>query len=378
MMRWFRRPRRVLILLPSGGMGGTERHTAGVATRLAAQGVRVTLAVDEALLAPMRPLLGPGVVMRPAAVVWNTRQPPEVTHAHQAAATEALLRWAKPDVTMVPLPWPDAGVGLLAALAAAGAPRLVLAHLGGDGRAFPTVAAALPGLDAVRAVFGAVSTPVARRIAPVFGLDAAAVTVVPNPAPAIVTRDRATARVTARAQLGLPPDAPLLLFVGRLEHAKGAELLPSIAALLPATIAVAGEGRLRGELEAAAAADPRRALRLLGHVEDMPSWYHAADAMLLPSRLEGEPLVMLEAAAYRCPVIATEAALEALGPRMHQVARIAAPEAAALAEGARAVLADSALRASLTEAAAAYAAAQSWDRTMAGILALLRAAMARR
>ena len=55
----------------------------------------------------------------------------------------------------------------------------------------------------------------------------------------------------------------------------------------------------------------------------MADWLLAADALLLPSRLEGCPLVFLEAAVRRCPVIASGDALEAFGAEAPRLAAVA-------------------------------------------------------
>jgi glycosyltransferase involved in cell wall biosynthesis len=98
----------------------------------------------------------------------------------------------------------------------------------------------------------------------------------------------------------------------------------------------------------------------------------------MPSRLEGEPLVFLEAAANRCPVVASPAAVEAFGeaaPRYAAVAR--GCDAASMANAALALLEDPARIAVLTENAARLAARRSWDDVTRGALGLLRAAMFR-
>jgi glycosyltransferase involved in cell wall biosynthesis len=190
--------------------------------------------------------------------------------------------------------------------------------------------------------------------------------------------DRQSARTRLRQALALAPDGPLLLFVGRLEEVKGAELLPDISDRLPVTLACAGDGPLRGFLDARAAGDPRGLLRMLGPVADPSPWYLAADALLLPSRLEGAPLVFLEAAAHRCPVVATAAALEALGEDAPLMARLAAtPDARGMAEAAAAVLEDPAGMAATVARAAGFAARQDWARTTEAALGLLRAAVLR-
>ena len=80
---------------------------------------------------------------------------------------------------------------------------------------------------------------------------------------------------------------------------------------------------MRPALEASRAGRRHGPLRLPGHLPDVPDWLLAADALLLPSRLEGCPLIFLEAAARRCPVIASGEALECFGAEAPRLAAIA-------------------------------------------------------
>jgi glycosyltransferase involved in cell wall biosynthesis len=359
-----RRLGRLLVLLPSNRLGGTERHTARLAARLRARtGMAVDLAAEPALLPDLAALEPDGATLHPAALAGD--------HAAQATETARLLAALRPDAALVALPWPDAGDGLLPVLADLALPRLVLLHLAPEAEA-PHGPGAL-GLD--DAVLAAVSAPVARRAALAWGVPAESVSVLPNPAPPPLALARDATRRLLRAGLGLAPAAPLLLFVGRLERVKGAELLPAIAARLGATIAIAGEGPLREMLEAAAAADGGGRLRLLGQLADPGPWYLAADLLLLPSRLEGAPLVFLEAAANRCPVVATQPALEAFGAAAARIASLAATsDAAGLAAAAGALLADPARAERQVEAAARFAAGRNWAGVTDQALGLLRAA----
>jgi glycosyltransferase involved in cell wall biosynthesis len=364
-----RRLERLLVLLPSTRMGGTERHTARLASALARQGVAVTLAAEPALHAALGPMLGRDVMLREAALGWEADE----AAARQAAAARRLIAETRPDLAFLPMPWPAAAPGLFPALAEVGLPRLVLAHLAGE------IAEPLPGVaDALRgAVLAAVSAPTARRAAAAWGVNEAAFAILPNPAPRPVAMDRAVARATLRAGLGLPPEAPLVLFLGRLEGVKGADLLPAIAQRLAGTLAIAGDGPLRGLLDSRAAADPRGVLRMLGTLADPVPWLVAADALLLPSRLEGMPLVFLEAAACRCPVVATPAALEALGEDAARFARLAPPDPARLAVALGEALEDKAGTAERVALAAAHAARCTREASFAASLGLLRAALAR-
>ena len=368
-----RRLGRLLMLLPSTRMGGTERHTARLAAHLAERTrISVDLAAEPALHPSLAPLLHDGVALHGAALGWDAPGAVEDRMPRQAAETRRLLASLRPDAALVPLPWPEAGDGVLPVLAQAALPRVVLLHLAPE--APPPEAPPMLGLEG--AMLAAVSRPVARRAALAWGQPPGSVVVVPNPAPRPGTANRDLARATLRSAFGLALGAKLLLFVGRLEEVKGADLLPGISDRLPVTLAVAGGGPLRAMLDMRAASDPRGLLRMLGPLADPSPWYAAANALLLPSRLEGAPLVFLEAAAHRCPVVATEAALEALGEDAPRLARIAAtPDARGIAEAAEAALADEEGTAARVAAAAAFAARQDWNGATEAVLALLRAAM---
>ena len=356
-----RRLGRLLVALPSTRFGGTERHSAELAARLGAMGLSVTLAAETAMLPALRAALPPGFpapCLLPAAIGWTGADGAAVPRQREAAA--ALLAEAAPEIVLLPLPWPDSGLGLMRAMAAARLPRLALLHLAADGPAPTAIAENLPEIAIDGMAWGAVSAPVARRAAGFFGLPPSRIAVIDNPAPSPPPpQDAAAVRATLRRSLGLRGDAPLVAFVGRLEEAKGADLLPAVADRLGMTLACLGDGPLRGYLEAQALADPRGMLRILGPVAQPMPWYRAADALLLPSRLEGAPLVFLEAASIGCPVVATAAAMEGLAPGL---ARIAAPDPAALADALRGVVADAAGTAAMVRRARAEAARRSWDR----------------
>ncbi len=121
---------------------------------------------------------------------------------------------------------------------------------------------------------------------------------------------RTSARATARAGLGLPIDAPLVVSVSRLVPRKGMDVLVRAAALLAPShpdlcVAIGGTGRDRGRLERLV----RRTgapVRLLGRVahDDLPLLYGCGDAFAMLCRnrwwgleQEGFGIVFLEAAA---------------------------------------------------------------------------------
>ena len=117
-----------------------------------------------------------------------------------------------------------------------------------------------------------------------------------------VTRDRAPAREGARRRLGLKPADRCYLFLGRLSLEKGADALGVVQAELEAASAaarlyVAGGGPLSPGVDA------MEDVRLLGRRDDPEALLVAADALLMPSRREGLPMVALEAAALGLPVV---------------------------------------------------------------------------
>lgn len=121
------------------------------------------------------------------------------------------------------------------------------------------------------------------------------------------THDRAGARVA----LGLPLDGPLVGTVGRLVPVKDqATLIEAVARLrrqgLQVTVALAGDGPLRDELAARAAAlGISGSVRLLGHIAEVERVLAALDVFVLSSVSEGLSNTILEAMASGLPVVAT-------------------------------------------------------------------------
>jgi glycosyltransferase involved in cell wall biosynthesis/GT2 family glycosyltransferase len=111
-----------------------------------------------------------------------------------------------------------------------------------------------------------------------------------------------------------PPQRRRILFAGRLDPIKRPTLLVDIASELlrlrkqaDFVFAVAGEGPQASLVRALVRRNRlERVFELLGHVEDMPPLIAAADIVLLPSRSEGVPLIVLESLACATPVVASK------------------------------------------------------------------------
>jgi glycosyltransferase involved in cell wall biosynthesis len=110
-------------------------------------------------------------------------------------------------------------------------------------------------------------------------------------------------RATARARLGVPDDARLVLNVGRLHPVKGLRELAEACEALDCELVVIGAGPERDPL--ASRGNPR--LRLPGRlgVDELPLWHAAANVFALASYQEGQPAVVMEAMACGRAVVAT-------------------------------------------------------------------------
>jgi glycosyltransferase involved in cell wall biosynthesis len=121
----------------------------------------------------------------------------------------------------------------------------------------------------------------------------------------------ALGRSEARAALGWDRERPTVVMVSVLRSGKGHEMLfraiPGLARRIPGlAVKIVGAGEAEAEL--------RRCAEPLGEVvefagqmyDDLPTALWASDVLVLPSRAEGLPIVLIEAAAAGLPVVATD------------------------------------------------------------------------
>jgi glycosyltransferase involved in cell wall biosynthesis len=120
-------------------------------------------------------------------------------------------------------------------------------------------------------------------------------------------------RPAARQRLGIPEDAVVIGFVGRLVREKGiVELVEAWRRLREANHAARllligpfeDEDPLTPHVQQTLESDPR--VHLTGFEWDTPLLYAAMDVLCLPSHREGFPNVLLEAAAMQLPVVASD------------------------------------------------------------------------
>lgn len=119
-------------------------------------------------------------------------------------------------------------------------------------------------------------------------------------------------RAAIRAAMGIPRDALVFGFVGRIVRDKGihelAEAWAAVRAELPqAHLLLVGPFEPQDPVDPSVRAQLERDARvtLLGPTDDTPRAYAAMDVAVLPSYREGFPNVPLEAAAMELPVVAT-------------------------------------------------------------------------
>jgi glycosyltransferase involved in cell wall biosynthesis len=201
-----------------------------------------------------------------------------------------------------------------------------------------------------------------RRMLVEAGVDAAKIVVRPNgfPPPHDDVAD------VLRRRIGIAPETPLVLNVGRISFKKGLDLLLQAMADVPdAHVAVVGPDDgdgTRERLEQLA-----RRPELSGRVHLVPplderqprELYGEADVFVLPSRNESFGMVAAEAAAAGvASVVSTECGVAEL---LADAAVIVPPEVGPVREAVAALLADPERRRRLGEAGRAVAASLSWD-----------------
>lgn len=185
-----------------------------------------------------------------------------------------------------------------------------------------------------------------------WGVDAARVSVLPNPAPVLPVLPP---REELRASFGMT--GATLAFAGRLTAQKALEVaLEALARVDGVTLLIAGEGDRRGPLEAKTAElGLESRVRFLGAVprDRIIELFRAADATVLSSSWENFPHTVVESLAAGTPVLATATGGVAEVVRDGENGLLVpSGDPEALASAIRRYLGDEELRARLRDAAA--------------------------
>jgi len=115
-----------------------------------------------------------------------------------------------------------------------------------------------------------------------------------------------------KQELGIKKQGPIIGLGARLSKQKGItyllQAMPSILKELPdLTLVIAGQGYCKDELEdEAKKIGVGSSVVFTGPRLDMPELLKLFDLFVLPSLYEGLPMVILEAMAAKCPVVATD------------------------------------------------------------------------
>lgn len=119
--------------------------------------------------------------------------------------------------------------------------------------------------------------------------------------------------IKARTQVGVSGPGAVILFVGNLVHVKGVDTLLAACHQLRSSglefqVVVVGQGPLAPALrDLVGRLGLSGSIRFTGSLPqgELPDWYRAANVLVLPSRSEGVPNVLLEASACGTPWVAT-------------------------------------------------------------------------
>ncbi len=290
------RPRRVLHLLPSASFGGAEQVLLWLLEGLDKERWHSIVLhphgadrlKDGVTRLGLRAFVAPGLENE-----W--RQVPSLARA---------IRRLRPDIVHLHRPWPRLGYpALVAAALARPASLMITDHLGPAraswrGRLLRRIS------ESAVDRWVAVSPSAAQALITVLGVPADRLRIVLNGIPVDRYAARRRSRRGTRDRLNRR-----VVVIAQLRPQKGHDVVLAAVPLLPHDVLVmlAGDGPLRAELETMIRRSSlERRVRMLGFVEDVPALLAAADVVVLPSRYEGLPLVVLEALAAGRPVVATD------------------------------------------------------------------------
>ncbi|WER45169.1 glycosyltransferase [Cupriavidus sp. WKF15] len=369
------RTMRILLLCTGLKMGGAEQQIAGLARQFLCDGHAVAVvsltAEQEVSLPDGATVLNLGMrktLPSFALALWRLNRfvrkwEPHIIHAHMVHANLAARTLAA--LTNAP-------------------PVLCSAHSAREGGRARMLAYRLT--DRWAALTTHVSEAGRQAMIAAGAMTPERIRVMPNGIDTSLFRPDTGRRQAARTALGVDANTQVAITVGRLVPEKAQHvLIEAFARLLrqaqTATSAanlrlfIAGEGPMRGELEAIIHRHKlENFVTLLGMRHDVPELLNAADVFALSSDIEGMPLVIGEALASGCAVVATDAAgvAELLGDAGEIVPRgnieaLAGALDRALSRGTGTTLEQSARRQRILDRFSLEAVARQWVDCYAGL-----------
>ncbi len=330
-------PRRIVVVTSSLAAGGAERQVVNLVRGLSVPDLRLDPALFCISLAARthRDFFLPLLAEAPVAVVTPMENAIEVClNSPESAPFAQLIRSFPPDMAgliafwlrefrrrrpQVVHAWQDA-TNLTAVVAAmlAGVPRVVLSirSVRPDNPRRRLKRFMQAGYQAVighpTIVLSSNSRAGAEDYADWLGIDPATIEVVPNGIDfdRLLERAEPGSALTLRQKLGVPADAPVIGSAFRMSEEKRPLLWVETAAEIlrrepRAHFLVLGDGPMRADmLSKAVHLGIANRLHLPGREDNIGSCYRAMDVVLLTSRHEGLPNVLLEAQSLGVPVVA--------------------------------------------------------------------------
>lgn len=185
-------------------------------------------------------------------------------------------------------------------------------------------------------------------------------------------------QAAARAAVGMEGPGPWLLYIGNFYPVKNPELAVAALARLRmqpefsnARLALIGGGpQIETVREAAGRLGIAEALHFIGRLPSaqVAEYLRAADVLVIPSRNEGLPNVLLESLASGCPVVSTRVGgIAEVLKEPHFGRLVPSGDAAAMTAALAGLLADPPARRTI----AAHGATFTWDRCVDQVEALL-------
>jgi glycosyltransferase involved in cell wall biosynthesis len=355
--------RSIFFYTDSRELGGAENALLMLIESLSAERWQPTLLLNAAPSADSLAELGAGLGIR---VMRVPPLPLGLGGARLVPLLARLLRRESPDLFHAHLSAPLAAKWGLSAAVLARVPTVATVQLVPSFEPDRAARLQLRVLAAGVDRYIAVSEDIARELSTRFRWPARKIEVVPNAVD--VERFQRRRSDDLRAELSGGRDLPIVLTCARLDDQKGHPVLFRAAAEIPdAIFALAGDGPLRGELEAEVA---RLGLGdrvvFLGRRSDVPDLLAACDVFALPSLYEGTSLAVLEAmAAGRAVVSSSIGGTDELIEDGVSGLLVAPGDATALGGAIERLLGDPELRASMAARARERARAEFTRQEMA-------------
>lgn len=294
--------RKIVHVVAPAEIGGLERVVHALTLGQASRGDRVTVIALLSRASSDHPFLQP---FKRSAVGVEVIALPGRAYVAEYRELRRILRVLAPDIVHTHGYYPDVLAGIAARRERIGTVSTSHGFSGGDvkNRVYEWIQRrSFRRFDAIVAVSRKMRDDVVRS-----GVAERRVRVIQNALP-VQSADR-TDRESARLTLGLPADAFVAGWVGRLAVAKAVDVFVEALQFtrdLPIVASIIGDGE-DGPMAKARAEALQLADRIHWHgfVPDAASMLSAYDVLVMSSRSEGTPIILLEAMAAGTPLVVT-------------------------------------------------------------------------